>query len=606
MASKEKIRKIAKRMIGAQKNDKMLQAELRDTADLNWKLPSPLNTFPWVRANISTSPYDAIRGGMSALSNLEIGIDVNPATVGGDSKSQETAVIANQWEKCLKWNIRRATKRKGGFDPEVIWHDLVFHEIIAQVIHLPTQFNARKLGGVREDAAYRYGDWAIRLANPIDVYVEYSEYMPERVLSVYVKTAQEIVDYWPDTPAGKSLTKKIAGDDEFAKEKFIEFDYVDYDDRYVFVSEYSNNASSAVESKVLDVLGPEPWLIDKATGKPVPFLPWVCVKGGRPLLYPVVKAQKWANANIMQTIEMSTAIAEAAAPRDAVKGVGSENVEIDHGWPGGRVDLTAYQTWERIQQLGLDPQMREASDIIEAAIRQTTVADILVTGQPMGGVEAVSGYNLQLQTAIASLGPYREIGEQFYDRILETMLLIAYYRGADIEGQDYTISATDIDPKNIYVSTELKTDVPADRIQRVTAANQMAQNLNYPMARILPMLGETDPEGAIEQWKIEQYQLADWMGRVQRRQMEQSGEIQQMAQEMAQGMIQQQMQQQPMSPEQSGAMGNPPNLGAPPGMEGVEGQGFNPAMGGTPPIMAGAGATFEGAMGRTRGGEELA
>ena len=609
---KEAIR-VAKRLVLDNKEAKKFQGELYNAAQLNWALPDAMKKYPWIRRNASTQPYDAIRGAVSALSNLDIGITVHPATVlgavEGDDISQEARTKANEWEKCLGWALARAAKRKSGFGPDVIWSNMVYHEICARLIHLPTQFKAQKIGGIKSKSAFRFGDWAFRLEDARGVYSEYSDYGLERVLAVAVKRAQEIADEWPSSKAGKSLSRKIKKDPEHAKERYIEFDLVDLEKRCVWVS-HGDDVEKAIDDKGIEVMGPEPWLKD-SNGKPVPFLPWVCVSGGRPLLYPIIKTDKWVNANIMETMELSVTIAEAGSPRTKKGGPGADDIQGDYGTPAGEVTLTAYQTYENIQKFGLDPQMREMTQITENAIRQATVSDILVTGQPMGGVEAVSGYSLQLQTAIASLGPYRATGDDFYERLLETMLLATFYRGGEIEGYGadgkYTIDSEHIDPKHIYISVELKTDVPADRVQRITAANQMAQNLTYPARRILEFLGETDPEGAMMMWKIEQYEIADWMGRVQRRQMEQSGEIEQMAQEMAMGMMEQQMaEQEAMSAEQAGGMGNAPNLGAPQGMEGVEGEGFNPAMGGTAPIEAGAGATREGSTGMTRGGEEMA
>lgn len=606
----ERIVNHVKRMIEEQKEYKALQKELKQTASLEWKLPEPLNSYPWVRAGMSATPYTAVKGADVALSNLELGIKVDPASVlkgiDGDDLSREARIRANEWEKTLGWIVKKAAGRQVGFFQNAMWFNIVQHMMCGQLIHLPTEFKAKSTNPNRQRAMLRMGDWAIRLVDPLYVYAEFSQYGTERVASVFVKTAQQIVDQWPDSSAGKKLAKKIKGNAKEASESYVEVDYVDYSERYVFCVS-GNTVDSVSEEKPLVIMEPDPWLTD-TEGNPVPFLNWIVVRGNQPLLYPVVKTQTWVNSNIIKTIEQSIAIAEAGAPRESVTGPGADNVQADHGEPGGRINLTPYQKYERIQQLGLDPQLREAEMMIEQSIREATVSDILVTGQPLGGIEAVSGYNLQLQTALASLGPYRATGQAWYSRLLTLMLLISYHRGQDIVGygdKKYTIDSEEIDPEHIYIDVELKADVPADRVQRITAANQMAQTLQYPIKKILEFLGETDPEGAIREWKIEQYELADWMGRVQRRQVEQSGEIEQMAQQMAMGMMEQQ-QQQAMSPEQTGALGNAPNLGAPPGMEGVEGQGFNPAQGGTPPIMAGAGATYEGAMGQTRGGQEMA
>jgi hypothetical protein len=104
-----------------------------------------------------------------------------------------------------------------------------------------------------------------------------------------------------------------------------------------------------------------------------------------------------------------------------------------------------------------------------------------------------------------------------------------------------------------------------------------------------------------------QWERADWEGRVERRKLEQSGQIQQMIQQGAEQLHAQMMQQQAQVPEE-GPGPQQPNPMNPQGTQGmVEGQMFNPQQQGMPPAMATPeGATFEGATGRTRGGEEIA
>ena len=98
----------------------------------------------------------------------------------------------------------------------------------------------------------------------------------------------------------------------------------------------------------------------------------------------------------------------------------------------------------------------------------------------------------------------------------------------------------------------------------------------YSPTRLLEMLGETDPEGAIKEHKLFQLDMADWQGKLQLIQAQASGQIEQMAAQMAQGMVAQMAEQQAQGQQQ----------GIPGPTEGVEGQGFNPAVGGQPPATA--------------------
>ncbi len=131
----------------------------------------------------------------------------------------------------------------------------------------------------------------------------------------------------------------------------------------------------------------------------------------------------------------------------------------------------------------------------------------------------------------------------------------------------------------------------------------MADNLQYSPRRIIEFLGDTDPEGAIEEWKWWQVEKADLEGRLQALVRELSGEYEQDVMAAAQAMLQQQL------------TAGPPG-GAPPGTQLPEGGGlpagpggplFDPSQGGLPPSVANPeGATFEGANGTDRLGNPIA
>ena len=132
-------------------------------------------------------------------------------------------------------------------------------------------------------------------------------------------------------------------------------------------------------------------------------------------------------------------------------------------------------------------------------------------------------------------------------------------------------------------------------MQKIQGAIAMSQSLETPTRRVLEWMGETDPEGLMREYKIEQLDRADMMGRLERIQMIASGKLEQMAAQMAQGMLEQQAAQQ-----QQGGGQQPPGMG-PQGIPGVEGQVNNPAMGMPPPAMQSPmGNTREGQTGLTR------
>lgn len=612
------IKRTAVEMMDRYKGLKENQAQYERMSRLQYALPSPLDKFDWIRPIISTAPYDALRGATRALSNLEEDLNIHPVTVHkvtkSDDETKTSRIKANQWEKSLQWQMGRTAQRKASFRSSVVWNASLYDEVVGQLIHLPTQFKAMDIGSEREKAALQFGEWAIRLLDPQSVYVDYSDYMVERVLVAGLKTPQQIVDFWGDKAS--AIKKKLANDrdGDYAQKLLYELDYVDYESRAVWVVEKDAEID---DSKAIVLMEPEPWLTFK--GKPVPFLPYIAVAGGtdtdtdpafqrKPLLFPVLQAEQWATSNIMGTLEFSKVIATAAAPIATKQGPGADDIEVDYMEPGGAVVLTQFQSYEILRQQGLDPAIIEAYDRIEGAIQRSTVADILVTGQPMGGVEAFSAYNLQVQVAIASLGGIRNLGERWYEGLYRTLLLITHFTGGKIEGygsdvEKYMIDSEDIDIEAIYLDVELKTDVPVDRQQRINAAVTMSQHMKYPAQRIFKQIGETDPEGAWRDYMREQVELAVLGGRLQLVEAEATGVLGQMQQQMEQ--MAQMLEQQQQQMQQISQQGSQPNVqqGAASELGGLQ----NAAnFGGAPPIQSDQTTTREQQRGQANDGVPLA
>ena len=599
---------------------KRVQARYEEMSRVYYRLPEPLRQFEYIRPVITTAPYDALRGATRALSNLEEGLDIHPITVvsalkGVDDQSKEAAIKANQWETVLKWQMDRAEKRRRSFPAEVVWSVAVYDEAVAQLIHLPTQFKAASLGK-RERAAARFGDWALQIVDPKTVYVTSSPYMVESVLSVNVRTAGEILNFWGEEAAG-FLAREIAKDRENAETLYVEFDYVDHDMGRVV---WATKGVNILDVKGEIILPPQPWLKDAITGEQVPFLNWIYAAGGtdvdlapqyqrKPILFPVLMAEMWGTANISGTIMHSQQIASASSVTDVFHGPGAEDVQMDHTSPRRRINLTAFQQYQQIQDAGMDIGLREVYDRLEAAIQRATVADVLVTAQPISGEQAFASYNLQVQQALASLGGVKEVSQDFFKRSFEAMLLITHYTGGQISGygdglDKYVIDSEDIDPDTIHLTVELKADVPADRLQRATVAVQLVDKVPYSPKRLLRFMGETDPEGSLEEYKLWRLEMADFEGKLDRIRREVSGEYEQDVIEAAQVMIQEQM-----GGGVGGGFGEEP--GGAPGEVSEQGPlrglGLNPAQLGLPAAAASpTGETFEGGNGMSRAERRMA
>lgn len=591
------------------------QAAYDRIAHLEYSLPEPLARLQWMRNYRTTAPYDALRGATRALSGIEEAVTIEPVSVsralekGYDSDTTQARVIANQWETVLKWNMRRASQRHAIFRSDIVRSAVMYDEICAQVVHLPTQIKAHsKLGGStnRYKAALRHGPFAVLLRNPQTVHTRYSDYMAEAVVSITCQTPQGIVDIWGD--AARGVSRLI--EDEKAEDEYLLVDYTDLDGRCVWVVPGNDEGQigqyGADSDSFIEIVPP--------TELDYPFLPWVCVVGGTgldsspehkrlPLLYPIYQSELWLNANMVGSLGASMAVATAAQPRIKRSGPDPNSVNIDYETPGGTIDVTPGHDAEKMQVDGMDPAMAALWERHLSEIDRTTVSKILVTAEAGVG-ETFSGYNLRVNTAKGSLIPYKTLAERGLEGIYNLFLLWSEATGEDIsgygagredKGKKYSIGSGDIDPEGTYLTVELQFDLPVDRQQRINGAAMMKRELKVSDRYALEELGVTDPEAELAQWAQDQLRGAVLAGKVQMIQMEQSGQLQQLIE---QG-IQQRMQMQAEQAQQIGQVGADPNqmggfgqMANPQDFTGgsglgplAGGPGNNPAMGGNPAAM---------------------
>ena len=314
---------IANEMIEKYEGLRRVQEKLDDMSHLKWARPAGMDA-KWMRDFKTTAPYDAIRAGVRVLSGLDEDINIDPYAFPevNDGNLLAAKVKANSWETVLKWQMDRAARRRAILRQDVTRSALMYDEVVGQVVHLPTQIKAiKKLGGNpnRQEAALRYGDFVINLRNPKSVYTRYSDYMLEAVLYATIKHPKDIQAFWNHPELGKLIESNEAS------KKWVFIDYVDYYRHVVFcypgttvstiiMGGDTDDEDAPVSDSVIELMN-EPWEMD--------FLPWAAVVGGTmldndpensrfPLLYGIHKADQWNNTNILGTLMMSEAIAEAA------------------------------------------------------------------------------------------------------------------------------------------------------------------------------------------------------------------------------------------------------------------------------------------------------
>lgn len=564
---------------------------------MDWSLPEPLKSqqMPWLTESVSPSAHVSIMGGVRIMSSVRPRVTVQPADDGIESKAK-----AGEWERALL-NCLDDVSRRRNFPivSELMLSALLYMETCAQVVHLPTQIESVKaLGGDtnRYEAMLRRGPFAVTVRNPRTVHAEYSDLMPEAVLHVVKKKPKEITDFWgkrADFLKGSKL-----------KEVTL-YDYVDLAERMVLV----DTSGSPHPGREGQVILHADW--------EYPYLPWACRIGGTGLwsepdkqrlamLYAAYRGNIWNNENIARTLLFSEAITFFGQPRNVFESATRDHPVIDYTNPTMELRLMPGEKWNANLSRGLDPGMQQTLGMFGKDMQTTTLSEILTNPGELPSGVAFATVNLASQSARAVLEPAKEMVQWALADIFELKLNCIHYSGKDYStrersrgqgtayGKQYVIKPGDIDPTNIHIEVELTPDLPTDRLQRMNTAILGVRERILSRERARDEVGIMD--SAREQELIWSEQLLD-----HELQMELEKEKQQMTQELAM----QQAAEQAALQAQMGQAEQQPAPGAPPGIPGVGGEGFDPAMGGIPPQMADPFATFEGMTGTARNGQEI-
>jgi len=602
---------VAKEMIEEDVDLRAVQREYLRLSHLDYTPPAPLQRMEWFRIYRSTAPADALDAGAKSLGSLERTLRINPMTVlkavgAKNPNGEEARRTANMWETILNFHVEQAELRTPGLRYESIYNGLLYDEQIEQILHIPTQIKAIKSRGGdtrRLELARQYGDWAFLVRSPLNVHVQYSEFMPERVLTCSIKTPKQLEWFWGEQGKMKDDC-----------DQYTEFYYQDPDVVCAW----------AIEGDVEDA-NAAGFMLLRPQENPFKCLTFAVARKGiqsdddpgeriRPLLYKVLKSELWLSANIAGSLMSSESIAEFGSPKLSEEGSNPQQAEVDMGEPGRIAKSAPGNTLRPLPQQGVNPALREMLDRFIGDMDRATVAKVLQTAEAIPN-EPFAGFNMRVQAAVNSLIPFKQLDEEEERRRNRTMLLMAHNTGTNIEmvssakddyGKKLVIDSEDIDPSAIVMSVSLAPDINLMRPQKVQAANLLFQ-MGMPDAMIFEELGETDPEKRIMERDRDMFRKAIVASRIQAMQFEMSGQMQQAVQQAAQQMLeqaQQQGQQQGPGGPQPGTPGNEFPQG-PQGMPGAEG--MNPAAGSPPPAtMSPEQNTFENQTGQTRGGEEMA
>jgi len=488
-----------------------------------WHLPQQLSNLRWIHKVVSTDPHDAVRAGSRVLSAIAPRIKVYPM---GDNKGSRAQ--ADKLERALGWFLKQAAgRRRGNILRDIILSALLYDEVAAQVVFLPTQIKALKAfdGDIRKlNSAMAYGPFAIMVRNPRHVHVSYSDLMPDAVLLKRVMPVSEVLGFW-----GKKAQrlKNYLGASKNLELKYVTvYDYMDLNSRVVWgiLQEYGGSISPAMGDPSAEAGAGIEILREK---NELGFLPWAVKVGGTnlsdssvhqriPLLYSVFQTGQWDTQNILETLIASEVIAYAAAPRLKVEGP-TDAVDVDYGEPGRIAYVPPGHQLSKLDAPEMDQSLMMISDRISSRIWKSTIPRVLQTGDFPSGT-AFATLNLATQSGVKSLNPYKELAEDVIGEILVQMLrwikhhdeaLVAFGQRKNHPGEQIYVDAKEIDPNRMVVDVELTADIPIDKQAKISAAAEAVRELGFSRTRALEQIGEIDPDVVMEEARREEIARAE-------------------------------------------------------------------------------------------------
>jgi hypothetical protein len=611
----------------------------------DWKLPPEMAGKQWTYKSVDTSPHNALNTATKVLSAEKPKIKILPAGPDPDDKAK-----ANKMERGLLWELLKANKRaRSRIVPDVSRSALRYDRVCIQVIHLPHHYDSieaavnessssdevkmQKLSdlAITRKAALRLGNYAINVRNPQNVFTNHTPMGLEAVMLVQVMTGKEIFDTW-----GEKASFLVTDDVEWQSQKWNLVDYSDHVHRMVWV--VAEQASSVVdESKIL---------IQGRHG--LPFIPWVDRVGGtglddeaeyqcKPFLESIYRSKSWEATNVIRTLGLSEVIKYAGAPRSKSKTSHGGGVKVQYGGDGSQINLKTGEEWDPIPPPAIDTALMQWFDRFKNELNAQTSVQVLADLNFPAGT-AYATINAVLQTAIASLQPYKMLAEMALADMFEIMLWWVDFTGVPIqsfglskgdEGTHYDITKEDFSVESLYLTVELNASAPTDRTERINAGVMLYKNLPVAAEEVLSDIGYADPLKVMRDRSMEEMVNNETSLQIQQRQQEAQLQMQaqalpiQMQMQQAQMQMQMQMQQMQMQMQaqaQQGMQGpggqQQPSgeQGVPPGAEGAdaeffaaaEGQGYNQAEGGISTNQLAPGATRETLSGADARGQAIA
>lgn len=513
---------------------------------------------------------------------------------------------AERMERWLEWQMKRADQHgETEASRTTLTHALRYSMVAIQLDYLPYWLPKNKGSwNKQQKVAMGRGPFCPVVHHPSTVYYEMGSYGLRWVSTVACVPANSVTDYWKvyenDEEEGRTIKSAISKIEEILKDdeeaNLVLVDYTDDKKRYVacWYAETESITFDILEDEKSDV-------IEIVNGEnKLPFINWsISVGSSDSLLSTLHKGHLWENANLAETLKRSVAYRTAFQPRGMETGVGEE-IETDYT---GETKLVVPpgKTWTPLPQQGLDPAWNELSAQDRSLAASTTSISNLAN-MSGGGNMQYSTIQAIINTSLTQLVGYkrtwekawREVGNLAFQWIKFTGDTVKGYRTQNkgqgtTAGEQIDIGPNDFDEETLFIDVTLNANNPTDRLQRVNEISQLVQvGAPVPWSEMLEGIGYGNPEALMERWEDEQVRRVA----LENFKKELDAQLQMKLREAEMQMqmqVQQSMQQQSPAPQQPGQVPPTGPTGQQPAFP--DGQGMNPADGGTPPEMAAPGMT---------------
>ena len=544
---------------------------IHDMVDMNWAME---NKAWWIVEQISSDPYDSLKDAVDLLGKNNPHLKMTPYGDLPEDKEQAEAI-----EQALMWELSRTLMRRGASNKKATLQAFKNGRIGAQLIYLPWQIKALQTLGKdtrREEMALERGKFLLNVHDARNVFPYWTDYGLEGVLVKSIKPVQEVIDFWGDKNTAK-LKRHV---DENNFEWATQFDYWDLDQRSVWVVPHKKGMYAKANEEGYPVLEKD---LD------IPFLPWIVSDLGdplRPLLYSVWKSGQWDLMNVYLSAQSSEVRAYIAAPRLKFEGPNPSSIKADYGDPNRPLEVPPGHQVTEMQPPGLDPALSEMIGRLQGMVSKSTIAHNVQTAD-FGSGAAYASIRELIDLTSRRLNDGKAILENYYRDVFIKMLRWIDYQEDSITAylDDEYGTAQQIklvspnafedvgytfDVDNLDFQVDMTADIPEDQVARHNAATLFTQ-LGGSKEKAMETLGISNPSKEIERARLEAIEDAQVQAQVALIQGQVEIQLQQMAMQMQ---AQQQMQQQQVPPQVANAPQNPQT-------QALQGQGFNPAMGGT-------------------------